>query len=101
MSEGVNVSIQTMYELLIEVRDQVVATNHSVNNLSGSIVDHEARLRALEAEEDNGHRVERIEQDLVAIRTDLEAVQRRLWAIPSAATVIAAAALLITLIRWL
>lgn len=92
--QPVIVTQQAMYELLQRI-DGTLRTLVAEHDQHTRIIgDHEDRLRRVEAE---GNITRRLDQQ----ETDLEAVQRRVWAIPSAATVIAAAALIVTLIRTL
>lgn len=92
------VSPEQMYALLLEVRDNVVGIKGQVGVQTTSIADHEARLRAIESEEDSTRRITQMEHDVRAIRSELESIKRKVYAIPSASVVVAFAALVLS--RW-
>lgn len=98
MSEVV-VSIQKMYDLLLEVDRKVTSLAETHIQQNNQLKDHEQRLRTLEQEEDVTRRVSDMEDDVHAIRGEIEEIKKRVWAIPSAGIVIALGALVITLIR--
>jgi hypothetical protein len=86
------VTTEQMYQLLVKIDRTVTALQSAHNSQSQVIQDHEARIRAIEAEEDLSRR-------LAVIEGHVAELQRKVWAIPSAATVIALAALVITFTR--
>lgn len=89
---SVTVTTEQMYQLLVKIDRTVTALSAASDSQSHVIADHESRLRAIEAEEDLSRR-------LVAIEGHVAELQRKVWAIPSAATIIALAALVITFTR--
>lgn len=99
------VTTQDIYQLLQEVRDEV--RNGTVERRADAarIVDHENRLRVIEQREDLSRRVRVLEEEQSnaadEVNTRLSQLERRVWSIPSGATFVAVAALVITLIRWL
>lgn len=97
MSEVV-VTTQQMYELLLEVKDTVTAIAKDVEVAGQMVSDHEHRIREIEQREDMSRRVTDMEEDVKAIRAELEAMKKKLWAIPSASALIAGAAIILTLI---
>jgi hypothetical protein len=99
MTDGVNVSTADMYALLLKIDRNLSTLTTTVGTQATTIIDHEARLRHIEAAADNGLRVTAMEDDVKAIRDDLEAMKRKVYAIPSAAAAIAAGALILTLVR--
>ena len=96
---GVSVSLDEMYRLLLSIDHKVTTLTGSAASLLSITTDHETRLRGLEQAADNGGRVTAMEDDVKAIRTDLEGLKRKVYAIPGASVLIAAAAVVITLIR--
>lgn len=86
------VTTADMYELLVRIDKTVSALVAQNDTQSQVLQDHESRIRAIEAEEDLSRR-------LAAIESHVTELQRKVWAIPSAATVIALAALIITFTR--
>ena len=91
MSEVI-VTPEQMYQLLLCIDSKVSALTATMDTLDERVADHEARLRTIEQKEDLARRVAEIEGSL-------REIQRRVWALPSAATVIAAAAIILTLVR--
>lgn len=86
------VSTEQMYQLLVKIDRTVTALSAQNDSQSQVLQDHESRIRAIEAEEDLSRR-------LAVIEAHVAELQRKVWAIPSAATVIALAALIITFSR--
>lgn len=101
MPDGVSISLEDMYRLLVKVDAMVTTLTATVSNGSAVQQDHEQRIRDLEAARLSEQRVTAMEEDVKAIRADLESMKRKVYAIPSAASAVAVAALVITLIRWL
>jgi hypothetical protein len=99
MSDGVNVSTADMYALLLKIDRNLTTLTTTVGTQATTIIDHEARLRHIEAAADNGLRVTAMEDDVKAIRAELESMKAKVYAIPGASVVIAAAAVVLTLIR--
>lgn len=95
----VTITTQQMYDLLLKIDRTVTQLASTVGTQTDTIKDHEERLRAIESAADNGSRITAMEEDVKAIRSDLEGMKRLVYAIPSLATFIAAAALILTLIR--
>jgi hypothetical protein len=89
---SVTVTTEQMYQLLVKIDQRLIAMSTSFENLDERVADHEARIRAIESEENLVRRV-------VMIEGKLEELQKRVWAIPGAATLIALAALIATFIR--
>ena len=95
----VQISPQQMYAILVEVRDTVRGLATASAGQERRIDDHEKRLRDIEQSEVNTRRIEDMEEDVRAIRADMDHMKKRLYAIPGASVLIAAAAVVITLIR--
>ena len=95
----VAVSLDEMYRLLLSIDHKVTTLTGSAASLQIITTDHEARLRHIEATADNSQRVTAMEDDVKAIRAELEAMKSKVYAIPGASVVIAAAAVVLTLIR--
>lgn len=100
-SDGVTVTTADMYQLLIKMDHTLTRLDQSVTQQASTIADHENRLRQVESDGLNERRVEAMEEDVRAIRAELEGLKRKVYAIPSLSAAVAAAALVITLIRWL
>ncbi|MFM1964893.1 MAG: hypothetical protein RL134_618 [Actinomycetota bacterium] len=96
---GVNVSLDEMYRLLLQVDHKVTTLTTSAAATQVSLTDHESRIRAIEAAADNGLRVTAMEEDVKAIRAELESMKVKVYSIPGASVVIATAAVVLTLIR--
>lgn len=89
MSDGpVVITTRDIYDMLVNVKAAV----DSMAPLPARVSDHEERLREIEAREDLTRRVGQMESQLGEL-------QRKVWAIPGASAVIAAAALVLTLVR--
>lgn len=101
MPEGVSISLEDMYRLLVKVDAMVTTLTASVGNTSTTVADHEQRLRELESTRIEEARLTAMEEDVKAIRADLESMKRKVYAIPSASAAVAVATLVIVLIRWL
>ena len=97
--DGVLITSQQMYELLLQVDRKVTAMSQQHQTQASRISDHEERLRNIEAEEDLSRRIGDLETDIKAMSAQMEDMKRRLWAIPGASAVIAAAAVILTLVR--
>lgn len=98
MSE-VTITPQQMYDLLLQVDRKVTAMVAEQRVASDKLADHEERLRVLEGEEDFSRRIGDLEADIKAMSQQMEDMKKRLWAIPGASVFIAAAAVIITLVR--
>lgn len=96
---GVTITSQRMYELLLDVDRKVTSMVAEQRAQVTKVDDHEERLRAIEAEGDLSRRIGDLEADIKAMAAQLEEMKRRLWAIPSASVVIAAAAVVLTIVR--
>jgi len=92
MPDGVVVTQEQMYALLIRIDSTVQQLLATVDSIDDRVADHEARLRVIEQREDLGRRVGLME-------TQLRAVQQRVWAFPSLAGVAAIVAVAVALIR--
>lgn len=97
--EGVSVSLDEMYRLLLSIDHKVTTLTGSAASLQIITTDHEARIRQIEAAADNGLRVTAMEDDIKAIRSELEGMKVKVYSIPGASVVIAAAAVVLTLVR--
>jgi TPP-dependent indolepyruvate ferredoxin oxidoreductase alpha subunit len=96
---NVEITPQQMYELLLKV-DRTVTAMASAQDAQGrQLSDHEDRLRVIEAEEDLSRRIADLEGDIKTMSQQMEDMKKRLWAIPGASAVIAAAAVVLTLVR--
>lgn len=82
-----------IYELLLGLDSKVNLIASKVDGSAETIRDHEARIREIEAREDLSRRVTEIE-------ASLKTLTQKVWAIPSASVLIAAAALVVTLVRY-
>jgi chromosome segregation ATPase len=96
---GVTITQQQMYELLLKVDRTVTALSQTHTQQSQQLADHEGRLRAIEAEEDLSRRIAELEADIKGMSSQMEEMKRRLWAIPGASVLIAAAAVVLTVVR--
>ena len=96
---NVEIKPQQMYDLLLKVDRTVTQMAAAQESQAKQLSDHEERLRVIEAEEDFGRRFSELETDIKALREQISELQRKVWAIPGAATAIAAGALVFTLIR--
>lgn len=96
---GITVSMQDMYSLLLKIDRNLTQLTATVGTQATTIIDHEARLRSIEQAADDGARVTAMEEDVKAIRMELEGLKRKVYAIPSAASALAAAALILTVVR--
>lgn len=95
----VAVSLEDMYRLLVAIDSKVTTLSITVQNAGTVQRDHEQRIRDLEAARTSESRIAAMEENVAAIRAEQESMKRRLYAVPSASVVIAAAAVVITLIR--
>lgn len=86
------VTTEQMYQLLQKIDRTVTALSTAHDSQTAILQDHESRIRAIEAEEDLSRR-------LLTIEGHVAELQRKVWAIPSAATVIALASLIIAFTR--
>ena len=100
-TDGVTVTTADMYALLLKMDVTLTRLDGIVTQQAATLTDHESRLRRMESDGLSERRVESMEEDVRAIRSDLEGLKRKVYAIPSASAAVAAAALIITLIRWL
>jgi polyhydroxyalkanoate synthesis regulator phasin len=96
---NVEITPQQMYDLLLKVDRTVTQMASAQDSHARTLEDHEDRLRMIEAEEDFGRRFGELEADIKALREQISELQRKVWAIPGAATAIAAGALIFTLVR--
>lgn len=99
--DGVNVSTADMYALLLKIDRTVTQLAGTVGTQASAIIDHESRIRAIEAAADNGLRVTAMEDDVKAIRAELESMKVKVYAIPGASVVIAAIAVVLTVARMI
>lgn len=90
---------EQMYNLLLKIDRTVTQLAGQVGTQATTILDHESRIRQIEAAADNGVRVAAMEDDVKAIRADLESMKRKVYAIPGASVLLAAAAIVITLVK--
>lgn len=95
----IEVTQQQMYSLLLTIHKDVIELKGDMRQQRETVADHEARLRAIEGEEDVTRRVTDMENDIKAIRQEVEDLKRRVWAIPSASVLLAAAAIILTIVR--
>ena len=95
----VTITTQQMYALLLEVDRKVTGMVAEQRSQANRLDDHEGRLRAIEAEEDLSRRIADLETDIKGMAAQLEEMKRRLWAIPGASVLIAAGAVVLTLVR--
>lgn len=98
-NHGIVVTQQDMYNLLQKVDRTVSGMSLAHAQQAARLDDHESRIRAIEAEEDLSRRITQIESALEALRAQIAELQRRVWAIPSAATLIALASVVIAFTR--
>jgi len=97
---GVNITAEQMYSLLLDIDRKVSGLVRDTANQEVKLADHEERLRAIESEEDQGRRVSEMEADVKAIRSELEEIKRRVWAIPSAGIIISLTAVVLTIVAF-
>jgi chromosome segregation ATPase len=96
---SIEITGQQMYDLLTQIDRKVTAMAQAMQSHDRQLADHEGRLRSIEAEEDTTSRLERMEHDMRDLLEQVRGLQRKVWAIPSATAVIAAAAVVLTLVR--
>lgn len=96
---NVEITPQQMYELLLQVDRKVTAMGEQHTAQSRQLSDHEDRLRMIEAEGDLSRRIADLEGDIKTMSQQMEDMKKRLWAIPGASAIIAAAAVILTLVR--
>jgi chromosome segregation ATPase len=96
---SIEITGQQMYDLLLSIDRKVTAMAQAMESHDRQLADHEGRLRSIEAEEDTTSRLERMEHDMRDLLEQVRGLQRKVWAIPSATAVIAAAAVVLTLVR--
>ena len=95
----VTITTQQMYDLLLKIDRNVTQLTATVGTQASTILDHEARLRSIESAADDGLRITAMEDDVKAIRADLEGMKRKVYAIPSLSAAVAAVALIVTLVK--
>ncbi len=95
----VAVSLEDMYRLLVAIDSKVTTLTLNVANSQIVEKDHEQRIRELEHARLSEQRVTAMEDDVKAIRGELEALKTKVYAIPGASVLIAAVAVVLTLIR--
>lgn len=98
-SDGVTVTTADMYQLLVKMDHTLTRLDSTVTQQGALLVDHENRIRAMEGDGLSERRMVDMEDDVKAIRADLEAMKVRVYAIPGASILIAAAAVVLTLVR--
>lgn len=96
---SIEITGQQMYDLLLSIDRKVTAMAQAMESHDRQLADHEGRLRVIESEEDMTARLERMENDMRDLLEQVRGLQRKVWAIPSATAVIAAAAVVLTLVR--
>jgi len=96
---NVEITPQQMYDLLLTIDRKVTQMGADQIVQASKLADHEDRLRAIEAEEDMTRRLESMEADMKDLLEQVRGLQRKVWAIPSATAIIAAAAVVLTLVR--
>lgn len=96
---SIEITGQQMYDLLLTIDRKVTAMAAAQESHDRQLADHEGRLRVIEAEEDVSARLERMETDMRDLLEQVRGLQRKVWAIPSATAIIAAAAVVLTLVR--
>jgi hypothetical protein len=82
-----------IYGMLRKIDANVAHITATMDNIEERVADHEARLRQVEQRENLDRRVANMEQEM-------RSLQRIVWAIPSASTIIAAAAIVISLLKF-
>lgn len=96
---SIEITGQQMYDLLLSIDRKVTAMAQAQESHDRQLADHEGRLRVIESEEDVSARLERMETDMRDLLEQVRGLQRKVWAIPSATALIAAAAIILTLVR--
>lgn len=96
---SIEITGQQMYDLLLTIDRKVTAMAQAQESHDRQLADHEGRLRVIESEEDMSARLERMETDMRDLLEQVRGLQRKVWAIPSATAIIAAAAVVLTLVR--
>lgn len=96
---SIEITGQQMYDLLLSIDRKVTAMAQAQESHDRQLADHEGRLRVIESEEDMSSRLERMEVDMRDLLEQVRGLQRKVWAIPSATALIAAAAIILTLVR--
>ena len=93
------ITTEQMYNLLLKIDRTVTQLAGQVGTQATTILDHETRIRQIESAADDGIRITAMEDDVKAIRADLEGMKRKVYAIPGASVLIAAAAIVLTLVK--
>lgn len=96
---NVEITPQQMYQLLLQIDRTVTAVASAQQSQAKQLSDHEDRLRIIEGEEDLTRRIAQMETDMKSLLDQVRDLQRKVWAIPSATAIIAAAAVILTLVR--
>lgn len=96
---GVVIGIESMYYLLLKIDGRVAALSSVASAEAATVRDHESRLREIEARDDVTRRLAELVEDHKLTKDAVRALQLRVYAIPSIATLVAIAALALTLIQ--
>ena len=97
---GVVIGIESMYYLLLKIDGRLTALASVSSAEAATLRDHETRLREIEAREDVTRRLAELVDDHKLTKEAVRSLQVRVYAIPSLATLVAIAALALTITRY-
>lgn len=95
--EGVVVTLDQMYGLLLTVDSKVTALVSESAQDSAVLRDHEARLRDMESREDYSRRIGQVETDLSDAKDSIDGLKRLVYALPATAAVTAIVAIVVSI----
>ncbi len=90
---------QDMYDLLMSIDKKLDAALIVQATHAGLIIDHEARIRTVEAQEKLDTKLCELTKDVIDLTKQMRDLQKLVWGIPSVATVIALVAVGLTFFR--
>jgi hypothetical protein len=99
--DGITVTLDQMWELLQSIEHSLLRALATHESYTHDLIDHEDRLRLLEARSDVAYRVGELEAMTRHQQQQLEELRRRVWAIPTAATLAAVVAIAVGVASFL
>jgi hypothetical protein len=100
-SNGVTVTLDQMWQLLQSIEHTVLQSLAAHESYSHELIDHEERLRLLESRSDVAYRVGELEAMTRRQQQQLDELRRRVWAIPTAASLAAVVAIAVGVASFL
>ncbi len=91
--DGITVTLDQMWELLQRIDRTVLQSVLAHDAYTRDLLDHEERLRVLEGHADLTYRVGELESATRDQQQQLEDLKRRVWAIPTIASIAAVVAI--------